>query len=58
MNTILYLIALVLIIAWVIGYVGYDTGGVIHLLLILAVLAIIIKFFRKEKFFRKSRNWK
>ncbi len=44
-----YIIAILLVIAWAIGYIGYATDGIIHVLLIIAVVAFIIKFFMKEK---------
>ena len=42
MGNILYLIAVILVIAWLIGYFGYAAGGLIHLLLILAVVSILL----------------
>jgi hypothetical protein len=43
MGNILYVIAVILIIAWAIGFLGFHAGGIIHTLLILAVIAIIVK---------------
>ena len=43
MGNILYIIAVVLLIAWAIGYFGYATGGIIHVLLIVALIAFIIQ---------------
>jgi hypothetical protein len=44
MGNLLYLVAVVLIIAWLIGFVGgYATGGLIHILLVIAVIAILIR---------------
>jgi len=43
MGNLLYLIAVILIIAWLIGFVGYGTGGIIHLLLVIALIAIILR---------------
>ena len=43
MGNILYIIAVVLLIAWAIGYFGYATGGIIHVLLIVALIALIIQ---------------
>lgn len=43
MGNLLYIIAVVLIIAWLIGFVGYSAGGLIHILLVLAVIAIILR---------------
>jgi len=44
MGNLLYLIAVILIIAWLIGVVGYHVGGgLIHLLLVIAVIAILLR---------------
>jgi hypothetical protein len=43
MGNLLYLVAVVLIIAWAIGFIGYNVGGVIHILLVIAVIAIILR---------------
>lgn len=43
MGNILYIIAVILLIAWAIGYFGYATGGIIHVLLIVALIALIIQ---------------
>lgn len=46
MGNLLYIIAVVLIIAWAIGYLGFQAGGIIHLLLVIAVIAFVIKLIR------------
>jgi hypothetical protein len=43
MGSLLYIIAVILIIAWAIGFLGYSAGGLIHILLVIAVIAIIIR---------------
>ncbi len=43
MSNFLYLIAVVLVIAWVIGFVGMQAGGLIHVLLVIAVIAVIFR---------------
>jgi hypothetical protein len=43
MGNILYGIAIMLIIGWAIGYFGYAAGGLIHVLLGLAVVVIAIR---------------
>jgi hypothetical protein len=43
MGNLLYVVAVILIIAWAIGVVGYGTGGIIHILLVIALIAIIIR---------------
>ena len=42
MGNILYFIAVVLVIAWLIGFLGYAAGGLIHILLVLAVIAVLV----------------
>ena len=47
MGNLLYLIAVILIIIWAISFLGgYYTGGIIHILLVIAVIAILLKIIR------------
>ncbi|MFO7847524.1 MAG: lmo0937 family membrane protein [Balneolaceae bacterium] len=43
MGNLLYIVAVVLVIAWLIGFVGYSTGGIIHILLVIAVISILLQ---------------
>jgi len=43
MGNLLYVVAVVLIIAWAIGFIGYSAGGIIHVLLVVAIIAIIFR---------------
>jgi hypothetical protein len=43
MGNLLYVIAVILIIAWAIGFWGYGTGGLLHLLLVIAVIVILLR---------------
>lgn len=43
MGSLLYLIAVVLVIAWAIGFFAYSAGGIIHILLVIAVIAILFR---------------
>jgi hypothetical protein len=43
MGNLLYIIAVVLIIAWAIGFIGYSAGGIIHILLVIALIAVILR---------------
>jgi hypothetical protein len=43
MGNLLYVVAVILIIAWAIGFVGYSTGGIIHILLVIALIAVILR---------------
>lgn len=42
MGNILYIIAVILVIGWLIGFLGYAAGGLIHLLLVLAIIAVLV----------------
>jgi hypothetical protein len=43
MGNLLYVVAVVLIILWAIGFLGYSAGGLIHVLLVLALIAILFR---------------
>ncbi|HUM50219.1 MAG TPA: lmo0937 family membrane protein [Chitinophagales bacterium] len=43
MGNILYAVAVILVIAWAIGFLGYHAGGIIHILLVIAVIAVILR---------------
>jgi hypothetical protein len=47
MGNLLYLIAVILVIAWAIGYFGYQSGGIIHVLLVIAIIAVLLKVIRR-----------
>lgn len=49
MGNILYIVAVILIIFWAIGFFAYAVGSIIHLLLVLAVVAIIIRIIQGRK---------
>jgi hypothetical protein len=51
MGNLLYIIAVILIIAWAIGFIGYSAGGIIHILLIIAVIAIILRLIQGRRIF-------
>ncbi|HMH32030.1 MAG TPA: lmo0937 family membrane protein [Puia sp.] len=46
MGNLLYLIAVILVIAWAIGFLGYHAGGLIHILLVIAIIAVLLKLIR------------
>ncbi|MBK7667844.1 MAG: lmo0937 family membrane protein [Sphingobacteriaceae bacterium] len=49
MGNILYIIALVLVIAWAIGFIGYNAGWIIHALLIIAIIAVLLRIIQGRK---------
>jgi len=49
MENILYIVAAVLLIFWLIGVVGYSAGGLIHVLLVLAVVSFLVEIFSRRR---------
>ncbi|MEO5945031.1 MAG: lmo0937 family membrane protein [Ferruginibacter sp.] len=44
MSGLLYTIAVILIIVWAISYFGgYYRGGLIHILLVIAIIAVLLR---------------
>jgi len=43
MNKLIFTISSVLIVFWVVGYFLYDVGPMIHILLVTAVIAVMIR---------------
>jgi hypothetical protein len=43
MGNLLYIIAVILVIAWLIGLFGFHAGGIIHILLVIAVIAVLLR---------------
>lgn len=41
MSYLLYVIAVILLIGWAVGFFAYHAGSIIHVLLVLAVIAIV-----------------
>jgi hypothetical protein len=46
MRSILYLIAVILVIGGVLGFFVYSAGGLIHILIVLAVISLILGLMR------------
>ncbi len=50
MGNLLYIIAVILVIGWAIGYLGmHVTGGLIHALLVIAVVLVVINLITGRK---------
>ena len=46
MGNLLYFIAIVLVIMWLLGFFVFHLGTLIHWLLIIAVIAVLLKIIR------------
>lgn len=49
MNGLLYIIAIVLLIGWVLGAFVFSVGKLIHILLVLAIIAVLIRIIRGDR---------
>jgi hypothetical protein len=49
MGNLLYLIAVILVIGWAIGFFAYNVGGIIHILLVIAIISLIFRVIQGNK---------
>ena len=49
MGNLLYVLAVILVIGWAIGFIGYNAGGLIHILLVIAVIAVILRLIQGDR---------
>jgi hypothetical protein len=45
----LYIIAIILIIGWLLGFFVFSAGGLIHILLVVAIIAILLRLIRGDR---------
>ena len=49
MRSLLYIIAVILIIGWAVRFFAYSAGGLIHILLVIAVVVILIRIIQGRR---------
>ena len=49
MSNLLYTIAVILVLFWAIGFFAYSAGSIIHILLVIAVIAILFRLISGRK---------
>ncbi len=49
MSNLLYVAAVILVIIWAAGFFAYNAGGVIHILLVIAIVAILLRVIRGKE---------
>jgi hypothetical protein len=47
MRSILFIVAIILVIGWLLGVFMYSAKGLIHILLVLAVISILLGIIRR-----------
>jgi hypothetical protein len=48
MRSLLYIIAVILVIGWAIGTFAYSAGGIIYVLLVLAIISFLWGILRRD----------
>lgn len=43
MRDLLYVIAVILILGWAVGFFAYGVGNLIHILLVIAIVAVLLR---------------
>jgi hypothetical protein len=43
MSNLLYVVAVILVIIWATGFLAYNAGNVIHILLVIAIIAVLLR---------------
>ena len=43
MRNLLYIVAVIFVIAWIIGFLAFSAGAIIHVLLIMALIAVLLQ---------------
>jgi len=49
MSNLLYLIAVILVIGWALGLFVYGAGSIIHILLVIAIIAILLRLINGKR---------
>jgi hypothetical protein len=49
MGNLLYVLVVILVIGWAIGFFAFNTGGIIHLLLVIAVIVLLLRIISGKK---------
>ena len=49
MGNLLYTVAVILVIIWAVGFLGYNSGGIIHILLVIAFIAVLLRIIQGKK---------
>lgn len=47
MRSVLYVVAVILIIGWLLGVFAWNAGGLIHILIVLAIISVLFGIIRR-----------
>ena len=48
MENLLYVIAFILMVIWAFGYIGFQAGNLIHLVIVLAIIAVLFRLLQRR----------
>ena len=51
MGNLLYTVAVILLILWAIGFVGFHLGGLVHILLVIAIIVVLLRIIQGRRIF-------
>jgi hypothetical protein len=49
MGSLLYVIAVILLIGWAIAFFGFAAGGLIHILLVIGVIVLVVRIIQGRR---------
>jgi hypothetical protein len=49
MGNLMYVLAFILVIAWIVGFFSTNSGGIIHILLVIAIIAVLLRVNQGQK---------
>lgn len=49
MGNLLYIVAIIMIIFWAVGFFAYSVGAIIHILLVLALISLLVRIISGNK---------
>ena len=47
MRNLIYIIAVILVIGWAVGFFAFHVGGIIHILLVIAIISVLLSIIRE-----------
>jgi len=49
MGNLLYVVVVILIIGWLVGFFGFHAGNIIHVLLVIAIVVVLLRVIQGKK---------
>jgi len=49
MSNLLYTVAIILVLFWAVGFFAYSAGSIIHILLVIAIVAVLLRVIQGRK---------